>query len=265
MTPKLLTSTIFIIFIAIGTMAQNQLGGREWRLTYLRGINIRNVTATISIDPALGKFTGNTGCNIMNGTMSVRRDSVRFKGVITTKRACTITTAPVEGGMLNGLNRADRFQVSRTRLRIYDRTQLLMEFVPILIPEPGSGDEVRPIAEHIGLEDRKWYLRSIANSPMPKVQEDAFIRFHPAEGSAGGDTSCNVFGGNFEANGDRFSFTQGISTMRACIEDERMNIERQFLDGLRQANRYEIRGNSLTLYHDRRSLLTFIGRAFDEN
>ena len=31
-----------------------------------------------------------------------------------------------------------------------------------------------------------------------------------------------------------------ISTMRACIEDERMNVEREFKNGLQKANRYEI-------------------------
>ena len=156
-----------------------------------------------------------------------------------------VTTAPVESGILDGLNRANRYNVSRNRLRLYDGDLLLMEFQPIVVPKPKPDDNTKPSDGTIGLEGRRWYLTSIAGSPIPKVQEDAFINFHPTEGSAGGDTSCNVFGGNFETTGDKFSFTQGISTMRACIEDERMNIERQFLDGLREANRYAVAGNSL--------------------
>ena len=260
MRSKILTSVIFIILITIGSQAQDHLGGRNWRLTYLRGVKVGPVTATIAFDQAAGRFSGNTGCNIMNGTVRIDRNSIKLGAVITTKRACTITTAPVESGVLGALNRSNRFQVSRNRLRLYDRDRLLMEFQPMLVPEPDPEDELKPVADQIRLEDRRWYLQSIEGSPIPKVQEDAFISFHPDKGSAGGDTSCNVFGGNFEADGDKFSFTQGISTMRACVEDERMNIERQFLDGLREANRYEIRGNTLTLYHDRKLLLTFVGR-----
>lgn len=260
MKSKILTSIIFIVLVGIAGQAQPELSGRNWKLTYLRGVKIGQVTATISMDPAVDRFTGNTGCNIMNGTVRVDRNSIKFSAVITTKRACTRVTAPVESGILGGLNRADRFQVSRNRLRLYDRNLLLMEFEPIIVPEPGPDEELKPVADQIGLENRRWYLQSIAGSPIPKVQEDAFISFHPDKGSAGGDTSCNAFGGNFEADGDKFSFTQGISTMRACIEDERMNIERQFLDGLREANRYEIHGNTLTLYHNRKLLLTFVGR-----
>jgi len=260
MKTKILTSVVFIILVSMGAAAQEQLSGRDWRLTYLRGVKIGATTATISIDQGAGRFTGNTGCNIMNGSVHVTRNRITFRTVITTKRACTVVTAPVEGGLLNGLSRADRFQLSRNRLRLYDRNLLLMEFEPITVPRPEPDDGGDPGAGKVGLEDRKWYLTSIASSPIPKVHEDAFINFHIAEGSAGGDTSCNVFGGNFETKGDKFSFTQGISTMRACIEDERMNIERHFLDGLRQANRYAISGDRLMLYRDRKLLLTFQGR-----
>jgi heat shock protein HslJ len=47
--------------------------------------------------------------------------------------------------------------------------------------------------------------------------------------------------------------------MRACIEDERMKIEREFLDGLENANRYEIQRDKLMLYQNNRLLLTFSG------
>jgi heat shock protein HslJ len=48
--------------------------------------------------------------------------------------------------------------------------------------------------------------------------------------------------------------------MRACIEDRRMEIERGFLDGLRTADRYEIRADRLYLYRREKLLLTFQGR-----
>jgi len=194
----------------------------------------------------------------MNGPVDIKRNSIKFGAIITTKRACALVTGKVEGVVLSSLARVDRFEVSGDRLRLYERSRLLMEFGPMTSPE--AEEELRPVADQLNLEDKKWILESIGNSPVAKVEEEAFINFDQAKGGAGGNTSCNVFGGNYEANGDKISITQTISTMRACIEDERMNIERQFLDGLRVANRFEVRGDKLLLYHDRKLLLTFLGR-----
>jgi heat shock protein HslJ len=83
--------------------------------------------------------------------------------------------------------------------------------------------------------------------------------FDKNKGSAGGNSSCNVFGGSYTATGRTLKITEVISTMRACIEDDRMSIEREFLDGLRQANRYEIERGKLMLYRNQRLLLTFDG------
>jgi heat shock protein HslJ len=114
--------------------------------------------------------------------------------------------------------------------------------------------------DQLRLEDRKWILASLNGSAIPKVEQEAFLVFDPAKGSAGGDTSCNAYGGSYKVNGNKISITQIISTMRACIEDERMNIERGFLDGLRSADRYEIKADELMLYRRNKLMLTFVGR-----
>jgi len=56
------------------------------------------------------------------------------------------------------------------------------------------------------------------------------------------------------------SITEIISTMRACIEDERMDLERGFLDGLRAADRFVIQADKMSLYQRNELLLTFVGR-----
>ncbi len=102
-------------------------------------------------------------------------------------------------------------------------------------------------------------LHSIAGRPIGKDGSEAFINFDAAKKSAGGNSSCNVFGGTYTATSSRLEITEIVQTMRACIEDERMNIEREFLDSLRLTNRYEIRGERLTLFQGRRELLSFTG------
>ncbi len=50
-----------------------------------------------------------------------------------------------------------------------------------------------------------------------------------------------------------------ISTMRACQEGDKMEVERELFDGLKTANRYEMRDGHLFLYRNAELLLTFQG------
>ena len=136
---------------------------------------------------------------------------------------------------------------------------LMLLILMVATSASAQGDRSYAV-DKLRLEDRKWILESVKGASIPKVGQEAFIVFEPVKGSAGGDTSCNSYGANYKANGDKISITQIISSMRACIEDERMNIEREFLDGLRNADRFEIKADELMLYRHRKLLLTFAGR-----
>ena len=113
--------------------------------------------------------------------------------------------------------------------------------------------------EKIRLEDKKWLLEALNGKQVPVAGASAFIVFDAKKGSAGGNTSCNVFGGSYKAGGESIVITDIILTMRACEEDERMTIEREFLDGLQKATRYEIKRGTLYLFRGRSLLLTLRG------
>jgi heat shock protein HslJ len=235
---------------------QQFIKGQDWTLVSLRGVDLGGADAHISFDTQGRRFTGNTSCNIMNGSVRLGRgNAISFGAVITTKRACMQTTAAVESGLLSALAKSNRYQVSSNRLKLYSGRTLLAEFSPRLI-ENETGDH-QPVADRYSLEDRKWILEAINGKPIPSVQQQAFIVFDPVKGGAGGDTSCNVIGGNYSTHGNIFKFSQGISTMRACIEDARMQIERDFLDGLRTVDRYEIVADDLYLYSGKKAVLAF--------
>lgn len=257
MRSKLTNLTLIVLAMAGATLAQSSIAGHDWSATYLRGAKTGTIDAYIKVDAAGSRFTGNTGCNIMNGSVNINRDRIKFSAVITTKRACTRQTAPIESAMLTALNKATSFKLSHERLRLYSGKNLLAEFAPRSVDIDKDG----PLNgnDKLKLEDRKWILESISGSAIPKVGQKAFIVFDPVKKSAGGDTSCNAFGGEYTTNGDKIAITQIISTMRACIEDERMNIEREFLDGLRAADSYKIKADKLMLYRRGKLLLTFTG------
>jgi len=109
------------------------------------------------------------------------------------------------------------------------------------------------------LQDKKWVLEAIAGKSAGAVGENAFVSFDNKKGSAGGNTSCNAYGGEYTAKGSTISITHIISTMRACIEDDSMNIESLLLTGLNDADRFEIKDGKLYLYKGKELLLTFRG------
>src|SRR6188474_2603571 len=67
------------------------------------------------------------------------------------------------------------------------------------------------------LFDTKWSLKKIYEGNNEQaVSTKAFIRFDKEKGSAGGNGSCNSFGGSFSINNDEVSFKNIFSTKMYC-------------------------------------------------
>ena len=130
-------------------------------------------------------------------------------------------------------------------------------------PQANMGDGSPEAA--IGLDSFKWELVRIDGEDLKLGEGDTpFLSFDKEKGSAGGNTGCNVFGGNYEQTGENgIRIFDTVSTMRACIEDDRMTVERKFMAALLEADRFEIDGESLKLYKGDALRLEFRGVAKD--
>jgi heat shock protein HslJ len=157
-----------------------------------------------------------------------------------------------EADLIKTLPTITRHNRSGERDVFFARGRAVMELR--LLPDA----ELPPIKEALQLHSRKWLLTAIKGRELSKPTE-AFLNFDRAKGSAGGNSGCNVFGGNYTDERGKLKIFGVISTMRACIEDERMNIERAFMDAIESANRYEIRAGVLNLYKGSELLLTLRG------
>lgn len=238
----------------VATFAQaDRIGTRQWKLVSVDGLNVGSASnAYLELNPAQSRFTGNTGCNRMFGSVNVQGRRLDFSNIGTTRMACVEPRARrVETAFVKALENADRFRERGNSLELYDRNRLVIRLSSVTKQPPQEAI--------VRLEDRKWVLDAIEGKPVGKLGRTAFIVFDKQKQSAGGNSSCNVFGGSYTTKGSTLRITDVISTMRACVEDERMSIERQFLDGLQKTNRYEIEKEKLMLYRDKRLLLTLKG------
>lgn len=235
---------------------KRQLDDTSWKIVEAYGQRVKRSMASIAFDSSVTRFSGNTGCNSMSGSVEVRGKNIDFGAIRTTKRACKLMAGAVaEETLLRGLRDARRFEVRNDSLRLEDRRgRALLRFARANTADNSSEDT--------RLDEKRWVLEQIKGRqtfvPLPR----AFISFDSRKSSAGGDTSCNSFGSDYSVNGSSVRITNIISTMRACVEDSsRMSTEREMLAGLREADRYEISGNRLMLYRGRQTLLTFRGES----
>jgi heat shock protein HslJ len=260
--------SIVIAIFSVGIFAQEYSG----KLVELNGQKVTNSKAFIDLKFRTGGMTGNAGCNRMFGSFSARGNSIKFSEIGTTRMFCTKPAGVMkqEAAVTRALGEATRYQIRGGTLRIYAGRRQLLRFERAYDTVTG-GPAIPVDVNSPGLEDRKWVLdRKYSGIPVDSAGAP-FINFTRAvkpgplgvttRGSAGGNTGCNVFGGSYSVTGGKIGISEVISTMRACIEDDRMNTERTFLDGLRKANRFEIIREELSLYENSTLLLRFYGRS----
>lgn len=72
-----------------------------------------------------------------------------------------------------------------------------------------------------------------------------------ADGRAGGNGGCNVFGATVVTDDQgRFKLDGLVSTLRACVDQKLNDREKQYFDNLREARGYTLDGNTLRLNFD---------------
>lgn len=246
---------VMIGLLSLTVFAQNDrrggLSGKRWELVEINGSRVYSSKAFLQIGDFENNFSGNGGCNQIFGGVSVNGRNIVFGRIGATRMFCNERgVMKLETDFTRALERVTRFERNGNNLSLYARNRLVLRFKGARATAPDDNGNVR-------LEDRKWVLESIKNRPLPRIETEAFINFDPAKRSAGGNTGCNVFGGEYSVTRDAIAITNVISTMRACIEDERMTVEREFKNGLENANRFEIAGGKLNLYRHKTLLLTF--------
>ena len=260
------TRTITILAIILFSLTMTALAQRgqdihaiqgvDWGLIEANGRRVQRSPAYINVDRRTSRLSGNTGCNEMFGNVVVRGDRINFTSLGSTRRACRPEAGGLpEATLVRLLERVVRYQIgTNQQLRLIDRRGVtVLKFRPTRHENGGDAGTQRR------LENHRWVLESIGNRRTFAPIRGVFINFDREKRGVGGDTGCNVFGGSYTADRDTIRITDVMSTMRACEEGNKMQVERDLLDGMRRADRYRLDDDRLFLYQGTHLLLTFRG------
>ena len=191
---RLFLFAALIAAFAVSSFAQaERIGVRQWKLIELNGVAVPNSSrAYLELNAERTRFSGNAGCNRMFGTALVRGARLDLSNIGTTRMACADRRLQrLETEFVRALENVDRFDRRGNSLDLYVRRRVVARFkAPTrqAPEEPQTG---------VRLEDRKWTLESIKGVPVSRRGQAAFLVFDAAKRSAGGNSSCNVFGGSY--------------------------------------------------------------------
>ena len=112
-------------------------GHQQWVLVQMKGVPVQQSggrrDAHIAFDVAAKTFSGNGGCNQINGNYNVEKNEIRFTEVLSTKMSCN--DIDFENTFLSTLSSIDRYEVNGSDLLLKKKKETML----VLRPKQGSG------------------------------------------------------------------------------------------------------------------------------
>ncbi len=225
------------------------LADTAWELISYGDVN--NPITPVGTNPITAQFdenstvTGSTGCNTYGGYYTIGTlpdaNQITFSSVYQTEMAC------IEDGVMA--------QESAYLGALATVTGIIAQSADSLIIGYGENQQLVFERRYI-VENTAWKL--VAQSVQgvnSTVQGDLTLEFG-ADMSASGSGGCNRYNTQYTLAGGQISFTAVVSTRMACA-DTVMSQETAFFSALESANHILITGDTLILYADNATVLTF--------
>ena len=101
---------------------------QNWVVVEMKGVPVQKSggrrDAHIAFEVAEKRFTGNGGCNQINGNYTLDKNEIKFTDVIATKMACN--DIEFENTFLSTLSSIDRYEVNGNDLLLKKRKETLL-------------------------------------------------------------------------------------------------------------------------------------------
>jgi len=130
---------LVILFVAISAFCCSPKlspdagwGNQNWVVVEMKGVPVQQSggrrDAHITFDVVQKRFTGNGGCNQINGGYTLDKNEIHFIDVISTKMSCN--DIDFENTFLSTLNSIDHYEVRGTDLLLKKKRETLIVLRP---------------------------------------------------------------------------------------------------------------------------------------
>ena len=103
-------------------------GRGRWVVVEMKGVPVQQSgsrrDAFINFEVNEKKFTGNGGCNQLNGTYTIDKRSIQFKDIVSTKISCEDIS--FENTFLGVLRDVNRYELNGDDLRLKKRNETIL-------------------------------------------------------------------------------------------------------------------------------------------
>jgi len=107
-------------------------GHQQWVLVEMKGVPVQQSggrrDAHITFDVATKKFSGNGGCNQVNGNYSLDKKEIRFTEVLSTKMSCS--DIEFENTFLSILGSIDKYEIKGNDLFLKKKKEAMLVLRP---------------------------------------------------------------------------------------------------------------------------------------
>ena len=107
-------------------------GNQQWVVVEMKKVPVQQSggrrDAHITFDVNAKRFSGNGGCNQVNGSYSVDKNEIRFTEVVSTKMSCN--DIEFENAFLSTLGGVDRYEVNGSDLLLKKKKETVLVLRP---------------------------------------------------------------------------------------------------------------------------------------
>jgi heat shock protein HslJ len=213
------------------------LDGSAWQLASLGGETaVGELTLNFGDD---NRIAGSGGCNRFNSVYTVMGETISISEILSTRRACLDEASSAqEQAYFAALQAAASYTLSGDQLTIRYGDNQEMVFSRVMT-----------------LANTAWELVSYGG--MDVAEGNLVTLEFGEDGRAVGSGGCNQYGGGYTSSGGSISFTQTVTTERACLDANLMEQEQAYYAALASATGYALTADTLTITYGDGEQLVF--------
>lgn len=231
----------------------NAAFSRRWTLVRMNGNGYKDSGIWMEFDTQQQRVHGRSGCNGMMGAYTVSGNNITFSRTAGTLMACPDTNLmrrEYEFMKLLG-DQTFQYQVSGSTVTLSQNRQPVLQF---RLGKKGE-NPIQSGKHQMILGGKKWVLNKLNDTDI-KNSDGMFLQFDPQKKRFSGKGGCNNVSGAYSSTATNITFRQAISTRMACLDNDAMKRENDFLKTLSDKTfRYEIVDKVLNFYDTNNNLV----------